>query len=376
MVKVLINGATILTLSMIHDPVIEKGYVYIKDGKIVEVGKGEPPEDLRYPELLINGTGRIVMPGLSTAFTTITFYPFRYRVTDINWEYIKEFMSTLTRTDVYYLAAMAFMEMMTRGITSAFVTDIYLDNVARAAHDAGIYVTLAPPMNAGLDDFNPENEIRLLMSRWHGKVSEVRAALLTYGGMTEEFIELLSKYKLRGYILKSRIVEEKTGNMNLVYINPKGNASSTHNVVRYGEELSRWKENEGLGIGVRPAYSMVDVVRDTSLRAGASEIDVLHTAVATNNKLIGHALGPIEVGATANIVMLDTSSPPGWPPPKRIDDIVRAITYGDLRVETVIAGDNILVDAGEPLTLGSEVVMKARNRFDEKVTTYMSSKKR
>ncbi len=372
MVKILINGATILTLSMVHDPVIERGYVYIKDGKIMEVGRGEPPEDLKYPELLINGAGRIVMPGLSTAFTTVTLYPFRYRVTDVDWEYVKEFLTTLTRTDVYYLAAMAFMEMMTRGVTSALVTDIYLDNVARAAHDAGIYVTLAPPMNVGLDDFNPENEVRLLTSRWHGKVSEVRAALLTYGEPTGEFIELLSKYRLRGYVLKGEGVKEGLGDA--TYINPKGPVPSACSVIRYGDGLSRWSEGEGLGIGVRPAYSMIDVVRDTSLRTGVSEIDVLHAAVATNNKLIGHSLGPIEVGATANIVMLDTSSPPGWPPPRRIDDIVRAVTHGDLRVETVIVGDNILVDAGETLTMGSEVVVRARSRFDDKVMEYLSKK--
>jgi len=370
MVSILINGATILTLSVIHDPVIEKGYIYVKNGKIMEVGKGEPPEDLKYPELLINGTGRIVMPGLSTAFTSITLYPFRYRVTDVNWRYIKEFLTTLTRTDVYYLAAMAFMEMMSRGVTSALVSDIYLDNVARAAHDAGIYVTLAPPLNAGLEDFNPENEVRLLMSRWHRKVSEVRAALLTYEELTEEFTNLLDKYRLRGYVLKAKRVMSELSN--IVYINPRCSVSDTLDVIRYGDGISHWVNGEGLGIGVSPAYSMINVVRDTSLRTGVNEIDVLHAAVVVNNKLIGHSLGSIDVGATANIIMLDTSSPPGWPPPKRINDIVRAIIHGDLRVETVIVGDNILVDAGEPLTLGSDVVMKARSRFDDKVGEYLS----
>ncbi|MCD6428159.1 MAG: hypothetical protein J7L12_00910 [Desulfurococcales archaeon] len=128
MVKILIKDVTVFTLSSRHDLLIDRGYVFIKDGTIAGVGKGEPPEDLQYPELLVNGSGRLVMPGLSSAITSVTLYPLRYRLGGISWSEVGDYLSVLTRTDVYYLAALTFVELATRGVSSVMVTDIYLDS--------------------------------------------------------------------------------------------------------------------------------------------------------------------------------------------------------------------------------------------------------
>ena len=377
MVKILIHGATVLTLSLTDEPVIREGYVYISDGRITAVGKGEPPEELKYPELLINGRGRLVMPGLSAPLTSVTLYPLRYALRGFAWDEVRDFLTTLTRTDVYYLACAAFQEMMLRGVTSALITDIYLDSVARAARDAGIYVALAPPFGWGLDDFGVENELRLLTGRWHERVEEVRAAVL---GVGDAGISLAAdqaiKYGLTLYALEadeesvSRAVDK--GVKKVIRVNPR--SEGVKQAIYYGEGLKLWRPGSGLGLGVEPSYSMIGVIERASRLSGSHPLDALYSATVTNPSLIGHGwLGGIEVGRRANVVMLNTWEPPGWPAPRNLPSIVRAVVNGGLRVETVIVGDNVLVDAGESMTLGYEVMSKVRSRFDKDVVKYYDS---
>ncbi len=368
MVKILIKDATIFTLSSRHDLLIDRGYVFIKDGTIAGVGKGEPPEDLQYPELLINGNGRLVMPGLSSAITSVTLYPLRYRLGGISWSEVGDYLSVLTRTDVYYLAALTFVELVTRGVSSVMVTDIYLDNVARAASDVGIYATLAVPFDCGIKDFNPESELKLLINRWHGKVEGIKAAILTCREDNEKVYSLAKELGIKVFVLKPPSTKVlKYGNV--VCINPAEGRGVR--VVRFGDDLSRWTPDEGLGIGVRPSYSMLDVVREVTWRTGKHPLDVLVSSTLINTSLIGFDnLGAIDVGSRANIVMFNMSEPPGWPIPSNINSIVKAVVEGDLRVESLIVNDDVVVDAGETLNVGADLIKKAVSRLEPVIKKY------
>jgi len=367
-VKVLIANATILTLSSKGKLVIGKGYVYVSNGIIEAVGEGEPPVEYQYPELLINGDGRVVAPGFSSAFTTVTLYPLRYRAGDVEWIRYSDYMSVLSRTDVYYLAVLSLMEMVSRGISSALITDIFLDNVARAANDVGIYVTLAVPFNCGLKDFDPDQELRILMSRWHGRVENIKVAALYCGTPSAKWVKEISDMGIKVFLLgcrKGLDIIPKDIRGNVVLVNPGHNVVEGFKVVRYGTELRLWRPEEGLGIGVKPSYSMVQVVREVILRTGKHPLDALYSATVLNNKLISHdLLGPLEQGMRANIVMYDTSEPPGWPALADLESVVRAIVEGDLSVETVLVGDDVLVDNKETLTVGYDIVKKAVSRLE------------
>ncbi len=368
MVKILIKDATILTLSSRQDLLIDRGYVFVKDGVVAGVGKGDPPEDLQYPELLINGKGRLVMPGLSSAITSVTLYPLRYRLEGILWGEVSDYLSVLTRTDVYYLAALTFVELATRGVSSVMVTDIYLDSVARAANDVGIYATLAVPFNCGIRDFNPENELRLLINRWHGRVEGVNAAVLTCREDNEEVYSLAKELGIRVFVLRpSSTNVMKYGN--IVCINPvKGGGVG---VVRFGDDLSKWGPDEGLGVGVRPSYSMLDVVREVAWRSSKHPIDVLAASTLINTSLIGfNNIGALDVGSKANIVMFNMSEPPGWPIPSSINSVVKAVVEGDLRVESLIVNDDVVVDAGETLNVGADLIKKAVSRLEPIIKKY------
>ncbi len=362
MVTILIKDARVVTLSPVGKLVIPKGYVYVKDGKVAGVGEGEPPEEFQYPELLINGEGRILIPGLSSGYTNVTLYPLRYFGSDISIFELGDYLKSLSRTDVYYLALMSFAELISKGVTSALIADIYLDNVARAANEAGFYVKLTPPLNCGLDAFDPLNELKLLLSRWHGRVEGVSAGALFCGEVPTDLLNSIPR-RLDIYLLNaSKSVEQ---GIEVTYINPSAEVREGK-FIRFGNQVTNWEFGEGLGIGVRPSYSMLDIAKEILWKKGGNHLDVLVSITSHTAELIGYPrLGSIDVGSTANLVMLNASEPPGWPLPHDISHLVRAIIEGGLRVETVILGNEILVDNSELLTIGSSLLKKAVNRFSE-----------
>ncbi|MGC8975910.1 MAG: amidohydrolase family protein, partial [Thermoprotei archaeon] len=194
MVKVLVSNATIMTFSMKEKMLIDEGFVFSDNGRVVVIGSGEPPEELRYPELILTGKERLVMPGFSSAFTNLSSYLLRYREDSLDLSSNIEYLKKITRVDMYFLAAMAFAELISRGVTTALVVDIYLDEVARAAHDLSFNVILAPPLNCGLEEFAPETELRLLLSRWHEKVEGIKAGIAVCNEVSEKVISLAREH--------------------------------------------------------------------------------------------------------------------------------------------------------------------------------------
>lgn len=339
---------------------INEGFVFSDNGKVVVVGSGEPPEELRYPELLLTGKERLVMPGLSSAFTNISLYLLRYKEDLLDLSSNLEYLKKISRVDMYFLAAMALAELISRGVTTALVVDIYLDEVARAAHDLSFSVVLAPPFNCGLDEFAPEAELRLLLSRWHEKVEGIRAGIAVCNEVSEKIISLAREHKLKIFQIGGSVSDY--GESEIIFVNPSKGSGS--NVIRWGSQLSNWRPEEGLGIGVRPSYDMRDVVRETTYKTSKHPIDVLYSAIVRNPVLIGfNDVGPLERNLKTNMLVLNASEPPGWPLPKNLNELTRAVIEGNLRVETVILDDEILVDGGETMTIGSDLINKAKKRL-------------
>lgn len=356
----MINNALVLTFSMKEKTLISEGFVFSDKGRVVSVDEGEPPEEFRYPELLVTGRERLIIPGFNSAFTNLSLYPLRYGKDLQDLSAHLNYLRRLTRTDMYFLATMGLMELISRGVTTALIIDIYLDEVARAVHDLGLSAVLAPPLNCGLEEFTPENELRLLLNRWHGKVEGVSAGIAVCGELSEDVRALARDYGLKVFVVGGDA--EDVTDLDVIHINPS--SGSSNKVIRWGPQLGRWQPGEGLGIGVRPSYSMVDVVREVSYRTSRHPLDALYAATVRNPLLIGlRDVGPLERGLRTNLVMMNASEPPGWPPPRNLDEIARAVTEGNLEVETVILDDEILVDGGETLTVGSDIILKAKKRL-------------
>lgn len=372
MVKILITNATIVTFSKKHDLVINNGYIFINDGIIKAVGSGEIPEELQYPELLISGRGRLVIPGFSSGYTKVTTYPLRYLLTSLTKEKIYGYLSTLSRIDVYYSAILAFTDLLYKGITSLMVSDIYLDDIARAANDVGIPVVLASPINMDLHGYDPYHELKLIMQRWHGRVENIFGAVSIYGNLNEG-ISLDEFHGSKIFVIGADNLESLKGlNSDVVIaVDPLKEPPKELNAIRTYNTLYMWKAFQGFGIGDSITYDIFDMLGHL-LRLGHNSLDLLFSATSVTSSIIGlNTMNCIEEGKKANIVIYNFTEPPAWPLLPYVEAIANAIVGGRLRVESVIVGDNILVDGGEILSVGVDLIKKATVRLEDMVKRSM-----
>lgn len=364
MVKILIDGASVLIVDEGID-YVSKGYLYIENGYIKSLGRGPASEELLYPELLLGGTGRLVTKGFASGFTVLSLYPLRYSLEDIDWFFVRELLKTIKRADMYYISILCLAELISKGVTEALVVDAYLDEVARASRDVGINVTLAPPLNCGLDDRQQLNELKLLLGRWHGRVEGVKAGIAVCRELKEEHMALAKETGLPIYVLElEKEPLRRMEGVKVVAINPLLDTELPS--VYYGGMLQDWRKYRGLGIGVRPSYSVREVMKEILWSQGTDPSDVLLSGTKTTSELIDqHESSSLREGKRSSVVVYNLSEPPGWPVPRSFSSAVRAVVEGDLPIETVIVGDDIVLDREGILTVGHEVFKKAIGRFEE-----------
>lgn len=373
MVKVLITNASIVTLSRRHDLIINNGYIFVSDGVIKAVGSGEVPEELQYPELLISGKGRVVIPGVSSGFTKVSTYPIRHILRSLSEEKVHEYLSTLSRIDVYYSAILAFTELLYRGVTSLMVSDIYLDDVARAANDVGVSVVLASPLNLELPGYDPYHELKLVMQRWHGRVDQVLGAAALYGDLSEGETILDEYPEGKVFVIGASDLEplKRLGRGKVVAIDPAKETSAELSTVRTYKTLNMWRPFQGFGIGDYATYDVFDMLR-ILYREGNNSLDLLFSATSGTTSMIGlEGFSCIEEGKKANIIIYNFTEPPAWPLINSVEAISNALIGSELKVESAIVGDNILIDGGEVLSIGSDLIKKATTRLESLISGFI-----
>jgi cytosine/adenosine deaminase-related metal-dependent hydrolase len=369
LVKILIEGASLVLLGE-RAEFVKQGYIYIENGVIKGLGAGRVPEEYQYPELLLSGSGRLLLKGFASGFTVLSLYPLRYKVDFVDWFLVKEILKSMQRSDMYYVATLSLAELVSSGVTEALVVDIYLDEVARAARDVGINVTLAPPLNCGLNDEHQLQELRLLLSRWK-QVEGVKIAIAVCDELRGKYVDIAREFRIPIYVISpEKEIEESPGGVDVVLLNPR--TASKLKTIYFGNMLGSWREGCGLGIGVRASYSVREVLKELIWMKKADPLGALTAGTRTTSEFIAYEESSlIKEGARSSIVVFNLSEPPGWPPPDSIDSAAKAITEGDLRIETVIIGDDIVLDREGLLTVGYEIFKKAIKKVEEVYSTIL-----
>lgn len=171
--KTLVKNVTILTMDD-EEHVYQNGYVVFEDGKICQIGEGEPVCDC---DELIDGKGGILMPGMVNTHTHLSMIPFRSMGDDCP-DRLRRFLfplelEAMTPELVYRAARYAVCESLLSGVTT--VTDMYYfeDEVARACEELGIYAWTGQTVidQETCDSKNPEEALKLCeehIKRWQG----------------------------------------------------------------------------------------------------------------------------------------------------------------------------------------------------------------
>jgi len=147
-VDILIHDCTIVTVDN-KQPVIEKGFITIKNRQITGVSKKSKASRLIKAEETINGEGKVALPGLVNCHTHVAMTLFRGLAEDKQldqWlrETIWPLEAKLKPSYIYDGALLGCLEMIKSGTTCFADMYFHEDVVAKAVEKAGLRAVLAP----------------------------------------------------------------------------------------------------------------------------------------------------------------------------------------------------------------------------------------
>lgn len=150
--KILIKNATLISMSEKREKIEENIDIEIIDNKISKIGQNL---ELKNVDKIIDGTGKVVMPGLINTHAHVPMSIFRETVDGYNlqeWltKKIWPMEDKLTNEDIYYASYLSFLEIIKTGTTT--INDMYFmtEDIIKAAIDSGVRLqTTRTLMDAG-----------------------------------------------------------------------------------------------------------------------------------------------------------------------------------------------------------------------------------
>jgi len=156
----------------------------IEEERIAQVGDSSGVEEASF-DRVIEGRGKLVMPGLVDAHTHLAMVLFRGYADDLPLRAWLEGAiwpaeRNLRPEEVYWAAMLGCAELLRSGVTAFADMYFYMDEVARAVRESGLRALLAYGMIAP-DEAQAERELEegmRLVEEWHGAAGgRIRVAL-------------------------------------------------------------------------------------------------------------------------------------------------------------------------------------------------------
>ncbi len=266
--------------SLIHtgSEAVRDGYVYIKGGRIVEIGSGPAPEDYTYAALILGGPGRIVVPGLA-AIIDAPAYPIRL-------------LKPSLRARLRYYEAMGL-----EALAAVSLPAVY------EAHMAGVTSIIIETPDPGLPQ----------------RLAD------TIGGIYGAAYPACTEARDAPGLVVATTVSDPTC--------PGG-------TIEYGDESV-------LALAARLAYNL------------AGERSVYERSLETRRRLGLQEQG-LKEGRIAEVAIFNSSRPPAMLLDYSQGQEVLEV-YGIAGVESLLAGDHVLVDGGEHLYIVEKSFGQARS---------------
>jgi len=349
MVKILIEGVTILTMDP-DNRVVEQGYVYLDKGVIVSVGEGPPPPELEFAEYVIDGRGRVITPGISLGIGDIVKFVFQYH--NVCYSDTRQCLTTLSKSDVIALLEVALMTLAMRGVTSLTTLldrEEFLEIaplLARAASECWIRTRILTDL--AFKDAEPAIDAALknVADRDAVSMSIIRFGVLERG-------EAAQRIDVNDVVDVVIVDAVKDVGDRALYIDPKIPLKCA--IVR---DLNSWRKHYGIAFNEARLMNP-RLVMENLLYRGFDSVEVLRIVTSYNNSSYRWSEGMIRDGCLADLVIWNLRELPAGPLPTDVDGVYRAIIDGISTVETTLVRGELVVDRGEPITIGRKVVDKA-----------------
>ena len=170
---ILIKNVTLLSMGKEKEPV-ENTNIYIVDNQIEHVGylRGDIKVDR-----VIDGNGKVALPGLINAHTHIAMSLLRNYADDVplhEWltQKIWPVEANLKAEDIYWGSMLSIVEMIQSGVTCFSDMYFFMDEVGKAVEESGIRGVLSRGLiEEDSEKINNEKleDTKKLYNNWHGK---------------------------------------------------------------------------------------------------------------------------------------------------------------------------------------------------------------
>lgn len=149
------------------------GEIGIQGKEIIHIGKAGTIDENFNPNRVIDGEGRVAMPGLINAHTHAAMSLLRGYADDLplmEWleNRIWPLEAKLTKEDVYWATKLSILEMLKAGVTTFADMYFFMDEVAKAVAVSGIRASLSRGMTGGDGGGVALEESEQLFRKWHG----------------------------------------------------------------------------------------------------------------------------------------------------------------------------------------------------------------
>lgn len=409
----------------------------IKDGrieKITENSDGDKPISFQSKEVIIDGTGKYIIPGLVNAHAHTAMTLLRGVAEDVNvddWfnKYVWIYEQSLTPDDIYIGTLLGAAEMLLSGVTS--VADHYfaMDRAFEAYVESGMRANLAwAVFGAGPDS---EKQFKTAMDftrEYTGRNSRISVSLGPHSPYIcpEDFLARVAlesdKLKLPIHIHVSETEEQvvqslkktgltpvqvldKTGvlrkgtilahayyatdeDLNLIKKRRAGIAHCAKTYMKFGDvnDLLPRALKAGIkialgsdGLASNNTVNIFETARDAALLAKCStknpETGVISDILPLLNsgEVIGlKNYGEIKGGALADLVIIDPSTPNMMPGNNIFADILYSLN--NRNVDTVIVDGKMVVENGKLLTINVEDLQAEAAEISKRLLATVSDK--
>jgi cytosine/adenosine deaminase-related metal-dependent hydrolase len=151
---IVIHDALVLTANNDHE-LFEQGTVIINDGRLIEVRPSDADDADSAADLVMNGEGKLVMPGLINAHTHLELTPFIGSVSELTfaelWGYSAAVLGRVSEGDFEYLIEagyeLAALNFLSGGITTINSMDVRPSLGAKAFGEAGLRAFFGSPIS-------------------------------------------------------------------------------------------------------------------------------------------------------------------------------------------------------------------------------------
>lgn len=205
------------------NPSLKNSSLLVEDGRIAEIQEGENgfQEEVSSAEKVIEGDGKLLMPGLVNSHTHLGMTIFRGFAEDLplrKWleDWIWPAEDLLTEEEVYWGAKLGMAELIRSGVTSFADMYFFMDAVARGVEEAGLRANLSYGLIAEKLDEEGKKEVQKglqLIDDWHGKAGgRIKVGLSPHAPYTcgdEVWKKILKEAEKRKVLIHTHIAETK-----------------------------------------------------------------------------------------------------------------------------------------------------------------------